>query len=116
MSILYVGLYSFIGFWLCHALGIELAPLTALTIFSTSLMVDYVAPVPGSIGVTEFITAYMIDPKVSPESLFVAIVLRICCKYIVIFPGAVLLLDLLRHRGLAALRGAPASRSAGAVG
>jgi uncharacterized protein (TIRG00374 family) len=116
MSILYIGLYAFIGFWLCHALGIDLEPLTALTIFSTSLMVDYVAPVPGSIGVTEFITAYMINPQLKPESVFVAIVLRICCKYIVIFPGAVLLLDLLRHRGLEALRGAPASRSARAAG
>jgi uncharacterized protein (TIRG00374 family) len=104
LSVLYIFVYSFIGFWLCRAMKLEIEPLTALTIFSTSLMVDYVAPVPGSIGVTEFITAYMIDPGLSAHAIFVAIVLRICCKYSVIIPGVLSSLGIFQRRGLRALR------------
>jgi uncharacterized protein (TIRG00374 family) len=111
LSIGYVFVYAFIGYWLCRAMKLNVEPLTALTIFSTSLMVDYVAPIPGSIGVTEFITAYMIDPDLSPQAIFVALVLRICCKYSVIIPGAVASLAIFQRRGLQAFKEATAQRT-----
>ena len=106
LSVLYIFVYALIGYWLCRAMKLEIGPLTALTIFSTSLMVDYVAPIPGSIGVTEFITAYMIDPHLGPRAIFVALVLRICCKYAVIVPGVASALAILHRRGVRAFKAA----------
>jgi uncharacterized membrane protein YbhN (UPF0104 family) len=91
-SIAFVFVYIAIGWWLARALGIDLGFARAIPIFAASLMVAYLAPVPGSIGVTEVVTSYLIDPGLSPAALATAILLRVLCWYLVIAPGALLLL------------------------
>jgi uncharacterized protein (TIRG00374 family) len=101
--LLFIGVYIVIGATLAHALGIPLAPVKALTIFSNSLMVTYLAPVPGGMGATEMATTYLLDPKMSESAMVVSALLRFLCWYIVIAPGALFLLDALRRVGWAQL-------------
>ena len=95
----FIATYCFIGWWLARSMNVRLSFLQALTIFSSSLMVDYVSPVPGSIGVCEFATAFMIDPRLTPQSLVIAILLRILCKYLVLLPGSFVVANVLRRQG-----------------
>ena len=74
-------LYVALGRFLAAALGLDLSWARALTVFSNGLVVAYLAPVPGSIGVTELATAYLIDPAVPGDALAVAVVLRSICWY-----------------------------------
>jgi uncharacterized membrane protein YbhN (UPF0104 family) len=76
-----VFLYVALGQLIAASLGIDLSWARALTAFSNGLVVAYLAPVPGSIGVTELATAYLIDPALSGESIAVAVVLRSICWY-----------------------------------
>ena len=96
----YIVAYCFVGWWLSYSMNIHLSAAAAFTIFSNSLMIDYLAPVPGSIGITEFVTAYMIDPNLAPPSIVAAVLLRILCKYAVLLPGSFVAINLLRREGL----------------
>jgi uncharacterized protein (TIRG00374 family) len=100
----FIATYCFIGWWLARSMNVQLSLLQSLTIFSASLMVDYISPVPGSIGVCEFATAFMIDPHLSPQSLVIAILLRILCKYLVLIPGSLVVVNVLRRQGTKFLR------------
>jgi uncharacterized membrane protein YbhN (UPF0104 family) len=91
-SITFVLLYVVIGRTSCAALGIALSWHEALTVFPASLFVAYFAPVPGSIGVTELATAYLIDRTISPRAVAAATLLRCCCWYSATLPGAAILL------------------------
>ena len=84
--------YVFIGHTACAAMGIALTWTQSLVIFSNSLFVAYFAPVPGSIGVTELATAYLIDPAAPPRAVAAALLLRTCCWYSVLLPGAAILI------------------------
>jgi uncharacterized membrane protein YbhN (UPF0104 family) len=92
-SIAFIFTYVAIGFFLCRGLGVELGLARAVPVFATSLMVAYLAPVPGSIGVTEIVTSYLIDPALPPPALAAAILLRAICWYGVVVPGAILLAE-----------------------
>ena len=92
-SLAFLLTYVAIGWLLAAHFGFALTPLQALTIFSTSLMVAYLAPVPGAIGVTELATSYMLSPSLTPEGMAVALTLRILCWYLVAFPGALVLIS-----------------------
>ena len=90
-SIVFLLTYVAIGWLLAAHFGFSLSWLQALTIFSTSLMVAYLAPVPGAIGVTELATSYMLSPALTPEGMAVALTLRILCWYLVALPGVLVL-------------------------
>ncbi len=70
-----------------------------MTVFSTSLMVAYLSPVPGSIGVTEVATSYMLDPALTPQGMAVALTLRILCWYLVAAPGGLVLAQAFHKQG-----------------
>lgn len=95
--IAFVLVYVFIGAWICHGLGIALGAGHALTAFSVSLMVSYLAPVPGSIGVTEVATSWLIDPAMTESAMVAATLLRFLCWYLVAIPGLAFLLNAARR-------------------
>ena len=101
-SALFVLVYVFIGWSLCRAVGIPIGPRQALAVFSNSLMVAYLAPVPGSVGITEAATAYLIDPSMPAAAVSAAFLLRTLCWYVVMPPGALLIGLEIKDRGLAA--------------
>lgn len=90
-SISFLCIYVLQGYLLASFFGFTLTVQQAVTIFSTSLMIAYLSPVPGSIGITEFLTAFMLDPKLSAPSLAVALLLRIFCWYLIVPPGGLVL-------------------------
>ncbi len=98
--IAFVLVYVFIGAVVCHELDIALDAGKALTVFSNSLMVSYLAPVPGSIGVTEVATSYLIDPQMTERGMVAATLLRFLCWYSVAIPGLLFLLNAVRVEGL----------------
>ncbi len=98
--IAFVLVYVFIGAVVCHGLGIALDAGNALTVFSNSLMVSYLAPVPGSIGVTEVATSYLIDPQMTERGMVAATLLRFLCWYSVAVPVLLFLLNAVRVEGL----------------
>lgn len=98
-SIAFLLTYVGIGWLLAAHFGFSLTWLQALTIFSTSLMVAYLAPVPGAIGVTELATSYMLDPALTPEGMAVSLTLRCLCWYLVAVPGALVLGQEFRRAG-----------------
>jgi uncharacterized membrane protein YbhN (UPF0104 family) len=98
--IAFVLVYVFIGAVICHGLDIALDAGKALTVFSNSLLVSYLAPVPGSIGVTEVATSYLIDTGMSEPGMVAATLLRFLCWYSVAIPGLFFLLNAVRVEGL----------------
>ncbi|CUI08831.1 Integral membrane protein [Janthinobacterium sp. CG23_2] len=90
-SVVFLLTYVAIGWLLATHFGFTLTWLQALTIFSTSLMVAYLAPVPGAIGVAEVATSYMLDPALTPQGMAVSVTLRVLCWYLVAVPGAAVL-------------------------
>ncbi len=108
-SLTFIAAYVGVGWLLCDALGLPVSVARAVPIFSASLMVAYLSPVPGSIGVTEVVTAYLIDPSLPPAAIVVAGLLRFACWYVSVLPGAALLvMELARAR-----RSATSARRAG---
>ncbi|APV50700.1 hypothetical protein BWI17_14010 [Betaproteobacteria bacterium GR16-43] len=95
--------YAVVGSLLCHAVGIAMPAERALAVFSASLLVAYLAPVPGGIGVSEVLTSYFIDPAMSGEGMVVATLLRFVCSYALVVPGALVLADEVRVAGWRAL-------------
>lgn len=114
-SIACIGVYVFMGWYLCRSLGIPLDPGKAAAVFSNSLMVAYLSPVPGSVGITEFATSYLLDPSVTESGMVASALLRCLCWYAVMIPGAFLLADLFRREGLGRWRAAVATASGKAV-
>ncbi|NHZ65540.1 flippase-like domain-containing protein [Massilia sp. CCM 8694] len=90
-SVVFLLTYVAIGSLLATHFGFTLTWLQALTIFSTSLMIAYLAPVPGAIGVAEVATSYMLDAALTPQGMAVAVTLRVLCWYLVAVPGALVL-------------------------
>jgi uncharacterized membrane protein YbhN (UPF0104 family) len=97
--IAFVCTYIFIGAYLCRALGVPMPAGKALCIFSVSLLVAYISPVPGSIGVCEVLTSYFIDPAMTQSGMVASCLLRLLCSYLLMIPGAVILLDAIRAAG-----------------
>ena len=99
-SIGFLLLYVLQGYLLVQFFGFTLSPTQAITIFSTSLMIAYLAPVPGSIGITELLTAFMLDPQLAAPSLAVALLLRVFCWYLVAVPGGIILAWIFRKKSV----------------
>jgi uncharacterized protein (TIRG00374 family) len=97
-SLVFLLVYVLIGWILAGQLGFELSFWHALTIFSTSLMIAYLAPVPGAIGVTEIATSYMLDPNLTAAGMAVSLSLRVLCWYGISLPGALVLVRSLRNK------------------
>jgi uncharacterized membrane protein YbhN (UPF0104 family) len=97
--IAFVGVYVAIGHLLANGVGLAVDARTSYAAHSTGLLVSYVAPVPGSVGVTEAATAHLLDPAMSPDAMTAAILVRICAWYLGAIVGAVLLVGELRRIG-----------------
>lgn len=95
-SIAFVVVYASIGYTLASGLGIEISFQRAIAVFSNSLLIAYVAPVPGSIGITELTTQFLLDPQMQNKAMIVALTQRILCWYIVIPIGMFFCLSSLR--------------------
>ena len=70
-----------------------------LGITSSSLLVSFLAPVPGSIGITEVLTIYFLDPALTARGMVVGTLLRFLCAYGLVVPGVVLLANAIRKMG-----------------
>lgn len=99
-SLGYIFAYCLSGYCIARALGMDMGCGQALTVFSLSLMVTYMGVVPGSIGVTEVATAYLLDASLSPRSLAIAILLRVLTRYVALLPGAFFFFRIVWHHGL----------------
>ena len=95
-SAAFVLMYAWIGYVVCNGMGVVLPLGKAVTVFSNGLMVAYLSPVPGSVGITEVMTNYLLDPSMSNLGMAAVLTQRILCWYIVIVPGIFLLLNSLR--------------------
>lgn len=100
-SLAFLFTYCCIGWLLCNALGVDLGLGRAVSVFSTGMMVAYLAPVPGSIGVTELATAYLLDPHLGHAAVSASVLLRFLCWYGGGLPGPAFLLLAARKRRLA---------------
>jgi uncharacterized membrane protein YbhN (UPF0104 family) len=91
--------YIFIGAYLCRTFGLPMPADRAIPVFSVSLLVAYISPVPGSIGVSEVLTNYFIDPSMTESGMVASSLLRFLCSYLLMIPGAIILLDAIRAAG-----------------
>jgi len=107
-SLAFILMYVAIGWYLAALFGFTMSFGHALTVFSTSLMVAYLAPVPGAIGVTEIMTSYMLDPRFTPQGMAISLALRLLCWYLVTLPGGLILAAHALKAGPGALSGAGA--------
>jgi uncharacterized membrane protein YbhN (UPF0104 family) len=99
-SIGMILMYSFMGFVLAHATGLELSMPGAICIFSISLLLIDISPMSGTIGVSEAATAYLLNQNFGPREIFVAVALRIIARYVLLVPGFILLLFAARNSKL----------------
>lgn len=83
-----IAAYAAVGVLLARGLGMELSAGRAAAAFTMSLMVAYLAPVPGSIGITEWVTSYLLDPSMTQAGMTAAILLRALTCYAGIPVGA----------------------------
>jgi len=91
--------YVFLGAYLCRVLGVPMPADKAVCVFSVSLLVAYISPVPGSIGISELLTSYLIDPAMTENGMVASSLLRFLCSYLLMIPGAIILLDAMRAAG-----------------
>ncbi len=95
----FIGIYVLIGHVLAEGVGVPVDARSSYSAYSVGLMVSYVAPVPGSIGVTEAATAHLLDPAMGSPAMTAAILARICTWYAAGMVGAVLFMLELRKIG-----------------
>ncbi len=99
-SVLTILVYAAIGYFIATEFGVLLSPLKSLAVFSNSLMIAYLAPVPGAIGVTELATSYLINPNMTSEGIGISLLLRVISWYAPIIPGGILLALAVRKKTL----------------
>jgi len=51
-------------------------------------------------GITEFVTNYLLDPSLTPQGMMAATLLRFLCWYAVVIPGAVWSIHLIQKTGM----------------
>lgn len=98
-SITFIAVDVAIGHLLATGVGVDTDVQSSYSAFSTGMMVSYIAPVPGSIGVTEAATAHLLDPAMGPPAMTAAILARVCTWYAGAMVGAVLFTLELRRVG-----------------
>jgi uncharacterized membrane protein YbhN (UPF0104 family) len=96
-----VATYGFVGLQLARGLGFDLGYGRAFAVFGNGLMAAYLAPVPGSYGVGEGFTAWLLDAHLSAPALAAGVLSRVLCWHLVFIPGAILLGRTIRRRGYA---------------
>jgi uncharacterized protein (TIRG00374 family) len=98
-SLSFIAVAMLIGHVLAEGVGVDTDPKSSYSAYSVGMMVSYIAPVPGSIGVTEAATAHLLDPAMSPPAMTAAILARLCTWYAGAMVGAVLFVIELRRIG-----------------
>jgi uncharacterized membrane protein YbhN (UPF0104 family) len=93
--------YGFVGHELARGLGFDIGYGRAFAVFSNGLMAAYLAPVPGSYGVGEGFTAWLLDPHLGAPALAAGVLSRVLCWHIVFIPGAIILVRTIRRHGYA---------------
>ncbi|MBI4347503.1 MAG: flippase-like domain-containing protein [Elusimicrobia bacterium] len=83
-----VAAYVALGMLLAWGVGLDPGWRRGSAAFAAGLMVAYLAPVPGSFGVTEWATSYLLDPAMTQEGMAVSILLRTLVSYAGIPLGA----------------------------
>jgi uncharacterized membrane protein YbhN (UPF0104 family) len=96
-----VASYGFIGHEIARGVGFDIGYGRAFAVFSNGLMAAYLAPVPGSYGVGEGFTAWLLDARLTPEALAAGVLSRVLCWHIVFIPGAIILVRTIRRHGYA---------------
>jgi uncharacterized membrane protein YbhN (UPF0104 family) len=91
-SIGMVLMYGTIGYLLAHSAGLQLSVASAMCIFSISLLLIEISPASGTIGVSEAVTAFLLNKDFGSREIFVAVALRIVARYVLLVPGILLLL------------------------
>jgi uncharacterized membrane protein YbhN (UPF0104 family) len=97
-----VASYGFIGHELARGLGFALGYGRAFAVFGNGLMAAYLAPVPGSYGVGEGFTAWLLDAQLPPRALAAGVLSRVLCWHLMFVPGAIILVRTIRRHGTAA--------------
>jgi uncharacterized membrane protein YbhN (UPF0104 family) len=100
-ALVMIASYTFVGAQLAAGLGFHIGHGQAFTVFTNGLMAAYLAPIPGSYGVGEGATAWLLDPHLGPEALAAGVLVRVLCWHIAFLPGAVLLIRAVRRHGYA---------------
>lgn len=90
-ALAFILTYILVGYAFAHALNLPISFPRAVTVFSTSLLIAYLSPVPGSIGITELATSYMLDSQLTFVGMAVSVGLRVVCWYMVAPIGALCL-------------------------
>ncbi len=98
-SLAFIAVAIAIGHVLADGVGVATDARSSYSAYSVGLMVSYIAPVPGSIGVTEAATAHLLDPAMGPPAMTAAILARSCTWYAGAMIGAVLFAIELRRIG-----------------
>ena len=99
----FVLAYIAIGWLIAGGLGHPIGYLQAAAIFGNGLLVAYLSPIPGSVGIAEASTAYLLDPALSSDAIAAAVLCRTLCWYGAIPFGALVLAGEARRIGLSAL-------------
>lgn len=77
----FLACYLLIGWLVVDGLDMGLSARRAVTSWSGSLLVAYVAPTPGGAGATEGATAYFLDPALPADAATAALLVRTLCGY-----------------------------------
>jgi uncharacterized membrane protein YbhN (UPF0104 family) len=93
-----VGVYCLLGHVIAREFGAALSPATSSAVFSNSLAVSYLAPIPGSMGVTEVATSYLMNPGMTPQGMATSLLLRFLTWYAAIVPGGLLFAEAIRRK------------------
>jgi uncharacterized protein (TIRG00374 family) len=97
--VMFVVVYIAIGHVIATGVGVAVEPRDSFAAYSVGLMVSYIAPVPGSIGVTEAASAHLLDPVIGAPAMTAAILVRTCTWYAGAIAGAALFVVELRRIG-----------------
>ena len=98
-SLAFLAVAFAIGHILATGVGVATEVPQSYSAFSVGMMVSYIAPVPGSIGVSEAAAAHLLDPAMGPPAMTAAILARCCTWYAGAMVGAVLFTLELRRIG-----------------
>jgi uncharacterized protein (TIRG00374 family) len=98
-SLAFVATYVAIGHVIATGVGVAADGRESYAAYTVGLMVSYIAPVPGSIGVTEAASAHLLDPAMGAPAMTAAILVRICTWYLAAALGAIAFVVELRRIG-----------------
>ena len=92
-----------LGQQIARGVGFTLGFEDAFGVFSNSLLWTYLLPVPGSYGIGEGLTAWLLDPHLGVEAVAAGVLVRVLAWHVAFIPGAILLIFSVRRHGQSAL-------------